>query len=533
MQIVFYKTLRFSKLFLGPLLGLCLVLHSFSSISHAELPGDELLPRSVADDGGLDADKLKEPGTSIGEQFSLDGEHWEETQYGEHPWYGGNPQSDMMWELDSYTAVGPYSPLLQPFAFQRFMRCFEPRIILPVCPFYCYPPSLRPEASGNSCPVENNTGFTFAFWWPENIIEVNDFGISALNPAAYGRADLVHPHVADNLRQVLETELDRALGFRAGVKPGGFPDNFPDGIHQGRTKYSGILPGDQTQVVEAHVYSSFVNARAGERRNPTKGYRDLRWKKAYGICWPLPPIWYNGYKKGNAQCFYSTVPEKKPVVKLWTEEPKAAMFWRFPEMSRVLNGQYYRIAGPNAIPRTNPMSPTSEGEPAGLIIDGLTYYGSYPRERSCSAYRVAAYPERYGQLAAQFGIVGNEWNGAELVCYKGGGQLFPITGTMMGHFSPLPTAAYFARRALYLSERMPGNRTPFFSDKADKLQRVYPSPSECFRANDIDDLDVEQFPPNAVDPNDWGSIRLMQWEMRSDVCVSIEGFILCSFHFLG
>lgn len=464
-------------------------------------------------------------GQSIGADYASDGGKFDPNsgKYQKHPWrgqIGRNPiESYLEWFLDSKYVVGlgegTSFPTLQDF--QTFMECIEPRLVLPICPMFCWPMEERFDGSFTSCPIRRNAGYVFAYWWPEQVIELNNFGTYSLNPLLFGRIDLMEPLVTQALDLILPQFTQQMLALKGGSVPApGFPSGLRSDPNLGQTHHAGLLPGDQTLVTEAHVARTYVAKHTSEQRDPTEGELDFIWKKKKFICIPVF-FWYNGYKKGNDKCWYSTHPEDGDVVHAYTESPIFALYWRFPEMSVLLNQDYYMASVPVAV----------GGSPVGMITpQGLTHIGSYVQMRSCASYRAERWQNRYEDLEYAFtslqnpipGIIGDDsLQHMDRICYYGGGSLFPPTGTMMGHFSPLPSAAYFARRALYLAAHVgQGNTNPtnIFSDRADKLQRVFPEPGECFRVNDIDEYNTSLFPKDAVRPDQLGSIRYIHWNMR-------------------
>lgn len=462
-------------------------------------------------------------GQSIGADYASDGGKFNSGsgKYQTHPWrgtLGRNPvESYLEWFLDSKYVVGLGEGTSLPSLddFKTFMECIEPRLVLPICPMFCWPMAERFDGSFTSCPVRDNHGYIFAYWWPEQVIELNNFGTYALNPILFGRVDLMEPIVTTILQPLLEPFTDVALTIKGGSHPSpSFPSGLRSDPHIGQTHHAGLLPGDQTLVTEAHVARTYVAKRTSEQRDPNEGELDFIWKKKKFICIPIF-FWYNGYKKGNDKCWYTTHPEDGDVIHAYTESPIFAFYWRFPEMSALLNQDFYFASVPVAV----------GGSPVGMITpQGLTLIGSYVQMRSCASYRAERWQNRYEDLEDAFwspfnpipGIIGDDsLQHRDRICYYGGGSLFPPTGQMMGHFSPLPSAAYFARRALYLAAHVNNsNPTNIFSDRADKLQRVFPEPGECFRVNEIDEYNPGLFPKDAVRPDQLGSIRYIHWNMR-------------------
>ncbi|MCB0358791.1 MAG: hypothetical protein KDD44_04125 [Bdellovibrionales bacterium] len=463
----------------------------------------------------------------IGQDYSSTGSWFNSTsgRYSVHPWVGnwtGRNFGDTLidWADDGLRMVGApslsgsYSPIDD---FKRFMECMQPQLILPIC-LWCMPPSARFDGSWSSCPYRNNLGYVFEYWWPENEIEINNYGVSAFNPILGLRPDLVKPLLTTVHGLTLQLLTDGTMQLKGGV---GAQSSFPSGLrsspHLGQSHHAGLLPGDQTQQVEAHVYQTRPQNTAALLRDDDEGEFDFIWAKVkilyIEFCVPSYLFWYNGYKKGNFRCFYSTIDKQELPVNLWTEDIMVNFFWRYPELSLLIDPQLYWASSPTFIP----------GSPSGMIIEGQTIIANFPSIRSCAAYRADVWPNRYSDLEHAFGylpwalpgIIPNTWfSGRDEICYRGGGELYPVTGKMIGYFSPLPAAAYFARRALYLSEQYGINQTNIFNEDVDKLQRIYPGISDCFKVNDIDDTNLGLFPKNIIRPDQMGSIRYVHWNLR-------------------
>ena len=180
------------KIFSGIIVTLIMVLLSTSAVAQEPPSSDDpLFPnRSDLRALGLSAAALSElnqqlessdlpnsPLSSVIEDF-MGGE-------GQHPWRGpfgmGRLEIDFLfdWFDDSMTLLT-----------EDLIQCFSPRLVSDVCP-YCYPPFIRARGSWSSCPYRNNTGTVIEYWWPEATIEINNFGISNVNPIIIdGRWDL-------------------------------------------------------------------------------------------------------------------------------------------------------------------------------------------------------------------------------------------------------------------------------------------------------------------------------------------------------
>lgn len=432
-------------------------------------------------------------------------------RFDDHPWKGGRDLGESLtdWFTDSSNAVG--LPFLGDLSMEDFLECFEPRLVFPTCPF-CWPPSLRP----NYCSSKRNLGYIWEYWWPEWEVETNNFGIAAFNPIVEGRVDLLHPMVGQLLESIFRPVAESYIeGKFTGGVTAEIPDELREEPHLGNAHFAGLLPGDQTLVQEAHVYRSMVAQVTSASRCKGCGFWDIRWKKLKFICVPIP-FWYNGWRRGNDECFYDTLPPERGIVAGWTEQPGWNFYWRIPEFSAVLGDR----------------SPELYAASVPLSLADTTYW----QTRSCGSYRISKWPDIYQDLTTAAGMIGMSSGPLRDICYKGGGQLYPVTGTMMGHFHPLTSAAYFSRRAIELSsellrdEKFSGDfpfnwvdiytGVPYFADRnrsgdsIDKLQRVFPEPSKCFKIQQIMDRNRNLFPPDAERPEGMGSTRYLYWNKR-------------------
>lgn len=462
-------------------------------------------------------------GKKVGNQF---GAQKNKNGFPDHPWKKGRKitESSRDWIMDSLNAVGLGDSKkakgglkINAKFYKKFMQCFEPRLVKGFCS-HCYPPMICPDSTcSNYCGCQPNTGYVWEYWWPEIEVETNNYGIAAFNPvyADPRRADLTH--------KALEKMLVRDKRYKDLPKPIGKDPNL------GQSAVEGFLPGEQFENLEAHTYETNVQAHGTEERCEGCGKRDLRYYPVvvFGECIYCEPdyFWYNGYKKGNNECFYDTLDKKKSQVRGFTEEKRFSEFWRAPEMSAVLDKDLYRLSSP-----APSMPGFGTGGADATIRQMKVANKNYWKNRSCAAYRAHAWPDEYQDLTKAAGIVPYDNSDMEAICYHGGGDLFPITGTLMGHFHPLTSSVYIARRALYLfshdyMKNVGGEdlRLNFFTDKVDKMQIVYPIRSECFTMDDVNDRDTSKFPPDAVRPNQNGSIRMVYWNKRQACTCQFRG----------
>lgn len=453
----------------------------------------------------LALEKLKEfehaqkEGLAIAEKFKLKGDRFED-----HPWKGGRDEEESKedWLNDAYWVMGH-----EPDSLERFMQCFEPRWVSPICP-YCQPAYLRPEPD---CELEDNTGDIWEYWWPEWEIEINAWGIVALNPIVVGDDDLLQKALKEyekKYRPKAEKYMQDVWG--ADASQAAIPKGLRKAPHIGNSQFAGLLPGDQTYVEEAHVYRTNVAQAVSELRPRGDGIWDFRYEQINGKCVPIS-FFYNGYVKGHERCFYDSTPQKTKTIIGLTEEAKHEIYWRLPEFSALLDEKKYQVSVPMSLADTG-----------------------YWRKNSCASYRSEKWEDVYGDLQSAVGIIGNTDSALSDICYYGGGSLYPATGTLMGHFSELPSAAYLARRAIEVLahlKKKQGKGVPHFADKkrgkdsVDKLQRVFPEPTRCFQMQEIDERNEVLFPKDGVSVDDLGSKRYVYWNKRQACTCQYRGVV--------
>lgn len=341
--------------------------------------------------------------------------------------------------------------------------------------------------AGEGCRVpedRSNRGYSLDYWWPENQIEIHNYGRTVFDPTfECNNQEFQHGRLTDFLR-TMSTYLTRFTppGMPAGaVSTTGRGAGIPDGLrfdpHIGESHWAGIQPGDEVFTGEAHVYRTYLNTLTA-LNNPG----DSTWL---------------GYKR-DCRCFYSSLDSQivrdvrnsrdlsRKVVSGWTEHQKHLPFWRYYQNSQLLNRARY---------------------------EAISQYSSFYRD-SCAFLRaheasLGSISEGYRDIYQAIGISPPPTTAPRLrdqllrICYKGGGDLFPVTGQLIGQFNPLPAGAYLARRALYLFGtdfdyrsnpddplNPPDRRVNKYSDANDKLQRIYPLKdrvfaSTCFQGHQI------------------------------------------------
>ncbi|MCC6932532.1 MAG: hypothetical protein IT292_04670 [Deltaproteobacteria bacterium] len=461
----------------------------------------------------------------------------EERSFEEHPWRDGRDikYSGGDWSADSTVAIlGPagvakdieapkkptqkellanpnlqYNPKAAPAreasraGWQMFHECFEPRLKRQNCE-YCQPKIVYPF---NDCMPRRNPGEIWEYWWPEWEIDVNNFGVSAVNPEPielFNRPDLstkslikrkdssFYPEYEKNV-----TETNRALDMEG--KSSNIEDVYQGPLAKlgkGQTHTGGISPLDQCQTFEAHIYRPKVTAsnytwpksRAGHGADGCWFYRCRK-----GCC--SRPYWWNGYIwKNNIPCFLDSLPDKpvkngdlekkfRPVA--WSEEyPEYARFWRQPIMTQFVNkDKYKRGEHPDfsGIPGMGDFK--FEVTTQEMMAAQGKYFGgtaaALPMINKCLKCRHEIWSNMAGVPDPLFGNISGKVGGEELFnnaipqsplaglfgqgkvdkgdcefCYYHGSILWTPTNTVCGFHHPLTSATVAARRFLELVQEM-------------------------------------------------------------------------------
>lgn len=431
-------------------------------------------------------------------------------------------------------------PSSEKLAYANFHACFEPRLISKRCE-YCNPKWVMPFPD---CIARDNRGYVWEYWWPEFTIDVNNFGIASINPSkAFGRNDLMFDELLSDRKSELKDKLKEHIKYLSEKDRLDRDANQPandaykeikdrqliDDPIGGQSHFAGISPEDQSQNMEAHLYKAKVTTDnftyPFTRRD--HGAMGEWWYPCTKGCCKLCDYWWNGYIwKDNFKCHYDSIPDKMPE-RLWpggwTEQTKYAPYWRFPELSGNINSTLYRASVPSDIS----FSKTNKN----LYEEQL----DYGKSQTCSSYRTLKWSQIYKDLNTVFDVSSTVNSSFRDICYVGGGQLYPLTGNLLGYHHPLTSPAVIARRAIELIAAKPEYyipNVPRFTDESssggrnsiDKLQMVYPRYSKCFRMNPtegdaenlpvVDDTD-DQFPADAIDPKQLGVTRFIFWNRRT------------------
>lgn len=477
-----------------------------------------------------------------------------------HQWKPGTLPSgarkaitEHIWKFDAMMTAGAFNP----FQAKRFAGCFDPRVIpdypvpeaggVGLCipsptvifriPLYvCFDPMF---SAGNCCPswtpmlkkcgiptwkgdatkYFDTYGYKLHFWWPENEVEIENYGVSAFYPffecrngknADPEEFNFGYTYLTNFLRKYkavtsakagdgTEVKIDHALSSNP-LDPAFVNPLLRTWPHIGNSQWAGMLPGDQTFQAEAHSWRTFLHTLALINKKDEDGY--------------------TGYRR-SCRCFYGTLGEESEgdawdhgsdqVVNGWTELAPIFPFWRSYQRSKDLecqSGSFYYDAIKDF---KNIQEDTCASWRAANVAgagDLTEFLGKSDAQRQLAVHACGSRFHKNPKICSEL----------ERICYKGDGQLFPIVGQLMGNYSPLPASAFLARRALYLfgkqkassgggcDDFMPDNRRIHrYSESKDKMQRIYPvdgvtpitlQSSNCFRPAEI---------PNTLDETSTGS----------------------------
>jgi len=190
--------------------------------------------------------------------------------------------------------------------------CVEPTLVKDSCE-YCQPATMGRFVDSSCSRPFRNRGMVIQYWWPELIIEINNYGISAINVSQHGKPHLHYNELLKQTqtvtREVVKADLKktaRKLGGNADAAVDSTPDIGPVPPFSGTTTV-GTDPRDETERREAHIYSTpFQDELTRNYRDPGKIVLDLVYVRVFGICVPSRPFAYNGLFRGNPEgCFYN------------------------------------------------------------------------------------------------------------------------------------------------------------------------------------------------------------------------------------
>jgi|GEM_PF-5633865 len=407
------------------------------------------------------------------------------------------------WEADSQYVVDDRN---------KFTEIFSPMRVSNSCPF-CYKPELRIWLSESECPVVDNQGEIWEYWWPEGEVEIHNFGISFVRPEEeWGASQYARETLIDGLKNYEPEAKDHVREFaeKAGLvapKKKTIPD-MADEIPLGYTK-------DETHP----MFTQVADVVAQNKPDGESHY----WPRAELIrtpwgdyCLELPFYW-NGYDMkyyeqtshnvGIEKCFYDTGPQPRDVpVHGWTEEEKLVPYWRNPFKSADVMASWY-----------DPMVPPSPKKIKEALI--------WLQEEHCPSFRLTAdwrTPESSMNQFAGLERIGIKKRSQDpnddilrWMCYRQS-RLYPIADPMPKSWAGNFRSAVAGRKGIELISRrqQPDKRDrnilPLFADSTeedfktnyDKLQRVNPlydkekesGTTKAWGMPELDEENVKLFP---------------------------------------
>ena len=295
----------------------------------------------------------------------------------------------------------------------------------------------------------NNLGYHLSFWWPENEIEIQNYERTVFNPLYECKNNEVpnsfkHADLTDFLRK-LQASLT-VFTPPAASDPNKSPIPAKEPLKKtaqevgasklrfdpdiGESHWAGLLPGDQTFVAEAHVYRTYTDVLTS--LNYPGSETEL------------------GYKR-DCGCFYTALQDQvvngkqRKVVNGWTEQNKYVPYWRYWQNSKGLSEKRYgalenfKSYNPDSCAFLKAWDEWAGASPKyGPRMEGLQGTGYRDLYKALGLWP----PPTDDPIRLRRDLL--------KICFRGGGELMPITGQLIGHFSPLPASAYLARRALQL-----------------------------------------------------------------------------------
>lgn len=404
-----------------------------------------------------------------------------------------------------------------------FEGCFEPRLIDDVCP-YCQPQVVRVGIC-ILCASLPNHGYTWEAWIPEAVVEVNEFGISAINPVQFARPDLSHEQLRQGLAS-FQSEYEGLAASTLGDNTGQQP--FSD--WQGNS----ATVGDDGSFAEAHVFTSAAQCNAAALKPRGSGAilplcrsPSFTYGSFVGVLPCFTPLVFNGYQF-NPLSFFDTLNEPQDTVIGFTEEQTAMKYWRIDDkISDLMDPKHPYIQ--------------TKARPSGFNDTGYI-------RNACNCWRRAVFPEKFAdqsQYINQDGCVGFNVGdfavGRNLCSADEVGDIYPATGYIEPGVKPLVASSILARRALevfsFAGVGSGGRNLIFTQDRdhpqgasLDKLQILAPraKASRCFNSTEIAEWNDELFPeptfPISETPHlEDRSVRFMYWNKKRFCSCQVAG----------
>lgn len=232
-------------------------------------------------------------GQGIAARLSSQGSQFSEPEFQAHPWAEGNNDWEQVWKVDDDATIKK--------GFSEYRsECFDMQVLGCCCRDSC-----------DNCPWAY-----IGYWWPEAVISLNNYCVSALmgpagsvvtdsngstvnNPPGYASSGLSNGATMDfhggcfRDQESWRDAIDSMLGPQVGAKiragfpgagiGGGLPQTFPAGLrqrpHRGNSAVTSVGSiggfGIETTNLEAHMYRTWADVEASRGSfNPLAGFAE-------------------------------------------------------------------------------------------------------------------------------------------------------------------------------------------------------------------------------------------------------------------
>ncbi|MCB0343550.1 MAG: hypothetical protein KDD66_00460 [Bdellovibrionales bacterium] len=492
------------------ILGLVLLVPTLAAAQLPPLPDPHWLGEDIntfhysADTIARTYAAMPSVGAKVNQRYSRLGNHWNGNSYDEHPWINKNPAELL---LDHWIIEDTDNVFLSEF--ENFWECLD----------------FKPVGA---CGSIFNPGIRFEYWMPQEVTETNNFGVgifaSPMRPLFETFTKLLLPPFLHNLTDNQGN-------------PASLPSEFGDSPHFGNTHIdTNEMPMNMSYHLEAHTYRLFAEGVINSFLSR--------------IC---------------RRCFPPGIDEK---MKLHFTEFLLSPMWRIPELSmlRGFNLDFSGIAqdpgmitqfvqdigqmflDPNGAVQV--LGPTGTAMAVGLAYHGTSKSPFLPQSNApyinllpvgtCASYRALhGNPIASGLARPNPSVYPFNFPGMDKICYPSPlGQLYPLVGDvdvnslrvahMLASRRMLEWTSWNAWRNLPAPLSNVMTQTSSVDESTDKWNRIYPSPSECFRFRDSSERNTSKFPKGMytenLDDDIPGETRTVRWK-RHTCCIKV--FTLC------
>lgn len=419
-------------------------------------------------------------GRDIADKYSRHGSKFEGRAYEEHPWYNGNPAWLAAWMAEDTVGL-----------MEDFFSCLELTILGPCGPCCIY----------------------IEFWWPEIVGEANNFCIGAF--------------LSGQLRPVMTTTKEAMMPLVLGgmdMRRSDYPNELGEEPHVGQSHVddTGFFPGQRVRNYESRLYRSFL---------------DLATAIADIPCWSqcIPPVEEFALNYSELLSPMWRIPELS-VLRPLDNDKYADLYGELPLLALV-PGWGALASGVNPLelrPYLNVDVPDVDLSGMPALVEELTGGGVALKTTTCASYRAA---KMNNEIPLHVRVWPTELENMDKLCYHQSlGQLYPLTGDIevnsevvgpvggirrIFEWGSMDVWGDFFRSNYYndfkgenLYRRPSSQKTKKGNRKADKLQRLFPEPSECYKVKDVDERDHDLWPKGLIEEEDLGDRRVAHWNRR-------------------